>query len=224
MPLELTVGILAQLARDGDDEGAARYAALFELVGDVLAGHGLPRHDEPAGVEPYTLAMYGNEGIHSLRRVAAYLAAGRPVPPPAEEERRPAHLDDVVRAYYTAATRNISTAAFPHLMLHSDAEGVYVPAELPAVVIADPALELEGGAIGSAAGLEAECLLVADALHAPLALDPDGDELWDAAHGVGSREGWRRHGVECFTCLRLLALCRHSRESGAATVLRARLA
>jgi hypothetical protein len=218
---ELTVGILTALERRDDGDGVARYSELLATTSRVLVEHGEEAHREPARVEPFTLAMYGYEGLHALRRVAAHLAASGTVPEPLDDVAEEAHLDPVVRAYYRAATRDISQAAFPHLMLHSDAEGLWVPAPLGHVIVPDPAIALEGGAVGSSAGLLAECEVLAAALELPEGLDVDGDGLWDAAHGIGDRSGWRGRGVEAFTCLRLRAVARRSVDESAALVLHA---
>jgi hypothetical protein len=52
----------------------------------------------------------------------------------------------------------------------------------------------------------------------PFGIDPESEELWQASDQQGEGAGWRRYGVESFTCVRLLAAARESLKRGAAVV------
>jgi hypothetical protein len=186
----------------------------------VLAENGLPTYEEPetASWEPVSFDMYGYSGLHYLRRIAAHLAAGLPLPEPGDDG---ASEDPVQEAYYDAVTgkRKLFRRSprfdrrFDHLLVHSDAEGFYVPVEFDEVLFTD---DVPGTMLGSSQRLVRECEEVADALGVPRELDPESEELWNASANQGEGEDWRRYGVESFTCVRLLAAARASAERGAA--------
>ena len=73
--------------------------------------------------------------------------------------------------------------------------------------------------VGSAPRLLAECRRLAAALELPADLDPESDELAEAAAQQGQASGgWRRHGIAGFTALRLIRGCEQSIETGAALI------
>ena len=81
------------------------------------------------------------------------------------------------------------------------------------------ALDVTGDLIGSAPRLLAECMELAAALEVPADLDPESDEVWEAAESQGEGEvKWQRYGIESHTCLALIRACRASVETGAAVV------
>jgi hypothetical protein len=188
----------------------------------VLAENGLPTYTEPAEAswEPLSFDMYGYSGLHYLRRIAAHLAAGRGLPPPGDDD---ASSDPVQEAYYDAVTgkprlfRRGSKfdLRFDHLLVHSDAEGFYVPVEFEDVLFSD---DVPGAMLGSSHGLARECEELRSALDIPSDVGPESEELWRASEEQGEGEGWRRYGVESFTCVRLLAAARESLNRGAAVV------
>lgn len=105
---------------------------------------------------------------------------------------------------------------FDHLMLHSDAEGFYLPLEFPNVLFPDQSLEIAGGMVGSSYGLLSECERIAAALEIPANLDETSDALWEAADSQG--EGnlkWERYGIESSSCVCLMRGCMKSIETGA---------
>ena len=75
-----------------------------------------------------------------------------------------------------------------------------------------------GEMIGSSQQLLIECGRLREALGIPADLDAEAVELWDAADSQGQGEGWRRYGVEAFTCMRLLRAAELSVQRGAAIV------
>jgi hypothetical protein len=223
MGLEITVGFLVALAVD-DPESVPEFRPEFRALSDALVEAGHPPHEEPetADWEPLSFGMHSYSGLHYLRRIAAHLAAGRDVPPPGDES---VAEDDVLQSYYRAAgagglsgllrRKGAVDRRFDHLILHGDAEGVYVPAPFEEVLHSN---DVMGEAIGSAPKLARECEELMDALGVPDDLDPDGDEVWDASANQGEGDGWRRYGVEAFTSIRLLAAARASIERSAAVV------
>jgi hypothetical protein len=90
--------------------------------------------------------------------------------------------------------------------------------EFSNVIFPDPKLKVAGEMIGSAHCLLRECKRLADALAIPHGIDPESDELWEAADSQGEGDGWHRYGVESFTCVRLSHACEASIRSGAALV------
>ncbi len=222
MGLDITVGFLVDLA-EHDPEEVDDVRADFAVVNEVLADNGLPTYEEPVAAEwePFAVQMYGYSGLHYLRRIAAHLAAGRPLPPPGDDD---ASDDEVLAAYYgERGFRRLFRRGpsyefdgrFEHLIKHSDAEGFYVPVEFGAVIYDD---RIVGTMLGSSHALAHECAELARTLGIP-DLDPESEELWDAADEPGAGpEQWQRYGIESFTCARLLAAARLSVERGAAVV------
>jgi hypothetical protein len=104
-------------------------------------------------------------------------------------------------------------------MLHSDAEGYYVPQDFQSVIFPRSELEVPGGMIGSSHRLRAECQQLVDWLEIPESLDFESEELWEAAESP-SLDGpkWQEFGMESFGCLRLLRAAEYSVQTGAALV------
>ncbi|HVK77847.1 MAG TPA: hypothetical protein VM734_31290 [Kofleriaceae bacterium] len=226
MGLNISVGALAD-ELENDPEGKEHLREQLGLVNVVLAKAGLPAHAEPERCEGWGAEMFGYSGVHYLRRIAAHLELRGTLPGPGNSD---ASKDPVVAAYYDIATgtaRGLKRLlgkpkprrqSFDHLILHSDAEGFYVPIDFEDVLYADRALPLAGGMIGSSQRLLDECTRLRDALGIPEDVDPDGDLLWEAADRQGEGTGWERYGVEAFTCVRLLHGAKLSVERGAALV------
>lgn len=230
MGLSLEVGFLSDLKRH-DPDACSHYLGEFSRLNRFLAGAGLPEHDEPDELPEesvFSCDMWGYSGLHHLRRVAAHLALGRGLPPPTKED---ASKDAAVEEYYRLVTsaptglfarllgRKRTMLEFQHLMVHSDAEGYYLPQEFPAVLFPDEKLKIAGGMVGSVPRLLEECRHLARALRVPLDLDHESTELWEAAEKPGSSaDGWKHHGLEAFGCLRLIRACEASLATGAAVV------
>jgi hypothetical protein len=222
--LSISVGLGAEVREEGDDETLAYLEDQFEVINDLLESFGLPPHREPYELEAdqtLSLALFGYSGLHYLRRVAAHLALGEELPTPGDEE---AAGDPVLSEYYQLfdeqlAEGKAAAMRFQHLIIHSDAEGYYLPLDFPEVIHADPSLEVAGDTIGSAPRLLAECMELAAALELPDDLDPEADEVWEAAESQGEAEAkWQRYGIESHTCLALIRACRASVATGAAVV------
>ena len=229
MGLTLVVGALAE-AHELDGENAARLEAQFAAVNKALVAAGLPTHSEPtslAAERRWSGDMYGYSGVHYLRRIAAYVAAGRSLPRPGDDG---ASDDPVLDAYFAVVDGRAPTLfgrmlgrpkparAFDHLIVHSDAEGYYLPLEFRDVIIPDEELEIDGGMIGSSPALLRECERLAKVLGIPPDVTPESDELIEAAESQGEGAGYLRYGQEVFACVQLREAARHSVESGAAIV------
>lgn len=223
MGLAIEVGALASL-RELDPEGAELMEADFEAINRALRDKGLPEHREPRELPPdarWSADMYGYAGLHYLRRIAAHLAHDRPMPEPGRDD---AADDPLLDAYFTQAEpggggwlarlrkRPTLHRDYDHLIVHADAEGYYVPVDFASVLF----LEEAGGMVGSSQALLRECDRLAGVLGIPPNVDSDDEELWTAAANQGSGTGWRRYGIESFTCARLRDAARRSVATGAA--------
>lgn len=187
---------------------------MYEGLSEALVQAGLSPHKEPdsLGDDPaFSCQMRGYSGLHYLRRLAAYIGLGRGVPVPGTGD---ATEDPVLEEYY-----DVLAPGFEHLLLHSDAEGFYVPQDFEDVIFPDDALRIPGGTIGSSPRLLDECKRLAEWLELPLDTDPESDDVWDAADAPPS-DGpkWKRYGNESFSCIRLIRAAEASIESGAAIV------
>lgn len=225
MGLSIVVGLGAEV-REEDDQGTLEYLEQqFEVINELLESFGLPPHREPYELDAgqvVSFDMFGYSGLHYLRRVAAHLALDEELPPPGSEETT--SDDPALKDYYqlfdeSFAEGKAAGMRFQHLIVHSDAEGYYLPVEFDEVILADPALEVEGDMIGSSHRLLEECLELARALELPPDLDPESEEVWEAAENQGEGEAkWQRYGVESHACLRLIRACQASIATGAAVV------
>jgi hypothetical protein len=207
-----------------DPEYLEYFDGQVESVNKVLDAFGLPEYQEPFDIEEeqtFECDMLGYSGLHYLRRLAAHLALKGELPPPGDET---ASDDPVLNDYYRIFDASFTQGKaaeipFQHLIVHSDAEGFYVPVEFDEVIIPDASLEIAGGMIGSSHALLRECTELALALEIPEDLSLD-DGAFDAAfdaQGEGDAK-WERYRVESYTCLALIDACEASIETGAAVV------
>lgn len=228
MGLSLEVGILADL-REHDPEGAEVFEGFFEYAGAVLHKHRLPQHAEPRDCEVWSAQMYGYSGLHYLRRIAAHLDAGLAMPPPGDQDSSDdpilqAYFQDVVGQGPGLLKRLVKglprfSRSFDHLIVHSDAEGFYLPMDFPDVLLDEDDQQLPGGMLGSVPRLARELDRLASALGIPDHLHAEAEELWAAADAQGSgTETWQRYGIESFSCVVLREACQKSLASGAALV------
>lgn len=230
MGLGLEVGILADL-KIHDPEGFELFQEQFDYLNQLLQDRDLPLHNEPTSLSAeqhvWSCDMWGYSGLHNLRRIAAHLAFGESLPPPLTQNER-ASQDPMIEKYYKMAfkptshrkwTRNFGhpkelNLQFRHLLLHSDAEGFYLPLDFEEIIQDS---EVFGGTVGSSHQLLHECKVIAEKLELPLDMDHEAEELWDAASEPGrGEEKWQQYGVESFTCLRLIRACEVSIQQGAA--------
>jgi len=224
MGLNLAVGILADL-NEGDPEGADQVRDEIDAINRYLKTIGLPKHVEPVDCPVGGAEMYGYSGLHYLRRIAAYIELRGTLPPPGEDT---ASKDSVMEEYYSQLEEPSITffsrlfgkkkekkespkRTFDHLMLHSDAEGYYLPIDFEDVLFPPDEFKIPGGMIGSSIKLLEECKRLANHLELPLDMDQESDELWEASDSQGEGDlKWQRYGIESFTCLRLHNAALHS--------------
>lgn len=219
MGLSLMVGVLADM--QDDTEFAKRRFQQFEVLSRFLVSSGLQAHNEPrepGQVSQFSWQMFGYSGLHHLRRLAAYSALMQPLYTPARE--LPKGKDPIVEKYYQAVgDGSKSGLPFQHLMLHSDAEGYYVPQDFKKVLFPDPRLKIAGGTVGSSQRLLAECTYLAKAIELPLDISEEAKEVWDAADQPGAGPArWQKFGIEAFGCIRLIRACQFSIKTGVALV------
>jgi hypothetical protein len=192
MGLALEVGILADL-KDADEEGYAHDVDEFESLNNVILSEGLGEHVEPDELDGiFSCDMLSYTGIHYLRRIAVHLALGKPTPAPGNDETyRSIALTDECFDGLNAR----KDMKYQHLIVHSDAEGFYVPIDFERV-IATPTLTLSGGWVGSTQRLRAECTELAGVLRMPLDMHYESDEVSRAAdaqlhpRGQSPRRQW----------------------------------
>lgn len=194
----------------------------FTRLSACLSANGVKSFVEPSDLREgssFSCQMWGYSGLHHLRRFAAYIALERPMYVPART--LPQEEDETVQKYYSFADEGTrSDLPFRHLMLHSDAEGFYVPENFERVIHPGRRdYKALGGPIGSANQLLAECEALAKALKLPLTLDPESEEVWSAADQPGTGDvKWKQFGIESFSCVRLAHACKRAIETGAAVV------
>ena len=225
MGLSLIVGILADL-QQYDDEGLQHYLDEFAQINRILVEQGLPEHHEPTQMEGEVWSgdMPGYSGLHDVRRLAAYIWKGEPLPEPASVEVHyapekgclsgilelftgndlSAMSDPIVRQFNAdmqaiADGKSQSKSGFPatgfsHLMIHADFEGYYLPVDFQQVIFAD----VSGIMIGSSQRLLDELAFLADKIHLPL--DTDEEEIWQLLDStpVESDLLWKQYRREAF--------------------------
>ena len=111
---------------------------------------------------------------------------------------------------------------FDHLIMHSDAEGLYLPIEFEGVLLAANAETDYVEMIGSSHILLREIKVLASALELPLDLNPESEEVWQAAENARGMEPndtvWKRFGIESYICIRLYRAAKASVDNSAAIV------
>ena len=230
MGLSLSVGYLADLLSD-DPEGSTEVSSYFACLNQALVAAGYKPHREPFELDEslrFSCDMWGYSGLHHLRRIAAHAAFGLPMPPPIVVG---ATDDPVLKRYYSEVAQSPSLVArlfrsrigdglpYQHLIVHSDAEGYYVPQDFQRVIFSAVNLKIPGAMIGSVPQLLEECRALAKLLEIPDGLDAESDEMLEAAENPRSGAiQWQRYGIESFSCIRLLAACQASLNTGAAIV------
>jgi len=227
MGLSIEVGILADLL-ENDEEGAQSFIEEMNKLNPFLVSCGLRAHTEPEQCPVFSADMLGYSGLHYLRRIAPHLNLRGSLPAPGGDD---AAHDPILDEYYQLLNaprpglfgaligRKQVRREYDHLIVHSDAEGYYLPQDFPEVLFPPEELEIPGGMIGSSPRLLDETRRLAQAIELPLDMDPEADELWKAAETQGEGDAlWQRYGVESFTCLRLYHAARHSIEHSAALV------
>ena len=204
------------------------YRGGFASVNAALRAAGLPEHREASrgGRDlPLEIDMYGYSTIHHLRWVALHILRGRPIP---HAERDDVMDDPLMTDYYegegyaaelSPAQRSPGHASpwgFRHLLLHSDAEGYYLPQPFDEVLIPAERLKVPGGMIGSSPRLRDECAALARHMALPLETDPE--IAADLMAEGGGDEGWQRLASAAYACLQLHRAADVSVKYGAAII------
>jgi hypothetical protein len=220
--LNIRVGVLAS---NEDEDDTEYFVEQLELVNEALADNGLGEFREPKSVPADKLCDFDlgpYSWLHQLRRFAAHMDLRGEAPEPGDEH---AAEDPMLARYFTLAKRHnrpepgfvrrASGAAkpadetepkltFDHLILHSDAEGYYVPIAFPKVLYPSKD-DIAGAMIGSSQALAEECRRIARALEIPSHLHPESNELLEAIESQGEGDTmWKKYAIESFTCVRLL--------------------
>lgn len=217
----------------------------FAAVNRVLRRAGLPEHSEPRDIPEDSVSdlLIGRPAcLGMLRRVAASIALGKGLPEPAADFQGD---DPILQAYEDAShtwvftppgggagaqlsfdldvgappdVEAIEGPAFSHLLWHSDYCGYYLPLPLGPVLVVPRGWETLGSGpwIGSANSLLKECQQLAALIGYPRHL---GVEALREQGSPSAPDGWRRYGVEAFTCETLVRACEASIQSGCAMVL-----
>lgn len=240
MGLDIASGVLADLVIN-DEEGAEWFEEDVARLNSVLALAGLAPHVEPRDTDSRGVGTYGYGGLHYLRQCAAHLQYTGKLPPtwrpdqPSTddplyvrygEEFERENAEAVVGAFAKSSTRQ-----FDHLIMHSDAEGFYVPQDFERVIIAGAE---SYGWIGSSFALARECEQIARALEIPKELCADGEDqefgnaIVRASRVKTSRLSWfskkptaalwRNHPVASMLCAKLHNMATLSIKTGALLV------
>lgn len=241
MGLALEVGMLSDLTVN-DEEGTEWFREDLKKLDGVLANAGLAAHAEPAESAVHSTSTYGYSGLHYLRRCAAHLQFNGSLPPPLAPDEQAMH--DPLYTRYSAefvdendgaepgTFAKASTRLFDHLIMHSDAEGFYVPQDFDRVIISD---DQAYGWVGSSYALRRECARVAAALEIPseLFVDYESERFLKAIQNAqaAERKGWalfrpkpaplapwEQHPIAGMLCAKLHGFAGHSIQTGALLV------
>lgn len=228
MGLAIEVGYLRDM-KENDEEGYDWFINEMEKINSYLKEQDIPEHIESEEAEIWSIDMYGYSGLHYLRRLAAHIDKSDSLPIPGDEN---AANDEVLEKYCDNylkpkkpsifsffKNKKVEIGNFDHLIIHSDAEGYYLPIDFEKVLIPPDSLGIPGGIIGSSVRLLKECEKLAQFLNIPEDIHPEDDNLWDAVESQGESEIiWKKYGIESYTCLGLLYACRHSIKTRSAIV------
>jgi hypothetical protein len=202
MGLTASIGFLESL-RD-EPAGQARFRQRLTGVNAVLRAEGLPEHVEPTELPPHTyrseLDSIGWDWLHCLRRLHALVLHGVE-PTPAPENYPGRELDPMIDEELSVHLRS-------HLIVHSDADGWYVPIDFRDMLYGD----VPGRILGSSPRLLAELR----SLTGPLGIVPDVDDAEAARlNAVTDADPWWR---EKYAWLHLFEAARLSVELSTAIV------
>jgi hypothetical protein len=243
MGLDVTAGYLSDIAHE-DEEALEDPRPDFQALSDAVVAVGLKPHLEPETLPTdriYAERVGGYGSLHYARRLAAWLALERRLPPPLLMGGE-AGKDPVLQTFYNAHHLGImprrpislserllgwafrrqalppSTPPYEHLIVHSDCEGYYLPQDFERVIMLADAEDARLQMIGSAPRLLAECRTLAEAIALPDDFDPDADEPAEPTPAERAAEPWRAYPVESRVLSILMQACRASIENGAAVV------
>lgn len=209
--MNIVVGALVDAE---DDDYTEMVRADFLSISELLERVGAPQWTEPDldEEEGADFEAWGYSGLHTVRRLAVHLAADGRLPEPLVRTQRA--TDDPLLSKVYEDLPSDPPGPFDHLVHHSDCEGYYVPVDFAHVIVDK---KVPGGYLGSSSRLLTEIRRLAEALGLPEGLDPDSEEVSDAADAEDpAAEGWQRYRVESYVCLQLLRAAKLSVSTGAA--------
>jgi hypothetical protein len=225
----MTLTVAVGMPRDGAD--AARFNDQLAAVNLALDEAELDRHKEPEPAEGWQAELPGPEALHALGEIAGLIWKGRPIPQnrlidgkdaPAETALFEAILPHIFaarrppRRILFGRRRIVAPPPFAHLTVHSDREGLYIPADfpLPLVPIQMPKGTENFWPLGSVQRLQRELAEIAKALDIPDDLMPDDPALAKPADPAGPL--WKAQPFAVYSCLVLREACDRSLATGAA--------
>lgn len=167
MGLAIGLGVLADL-KIHDSEGEEWMRKQIAQLNVVLAKNGLSKHDEPEVIslpKRRSTTSFPYSFLHYLRRAYACVVEKKPVRTGKIEQKDFDFISDVS-----------VTTMDSHLLMHSDAEGFYVPQSF-----ADPICDdaVPGGFVGSSQRLRYELYKVGPGIGIPIKkgkLAPEDEE------------------------------------------------
>lgn len=228
MSLTVSVGI----PRDG--KAATRFRDHLAAVNLTLGEAKLDRHEEPEATTGWQAELPGPEALHALGEIAGLLWKNQPIPRdrPIDGKHAPSEttLFEAILPHIFAARRPprrilfgrrriIPPPPFAHLVVHSDSEGLYIPADfpLPLVPIQMPKGTETFWPLGSAKRLKKELAEIEKALGIPDDLMPGDPALARPADPAGPL--WNAQPFAVYSCLVLREACDRSLATGAAICL-----
>jgi hypothetical protein len=187
MSIAIGIGDLAMFLAEGDldPDEIEEFEEVYRQLNRFLTARGYPEHHEPRLLPPIPqraeLLSFPSRFLHSLRRAYVHHRMGRPLAP-LPDATDP--IDEALAAEYERP-RFVS-----HLVHFSDAEGFYLPVDLPEPLIAGPDETVLGGAVGSSVALRRELVDLAPTLDIPLV---DGEPTDETAAQLGSERHQKSH-------------------------------
>jgi hypothetical protein len=156
MGLAIGLGVLADL-KIHDSEGEAWMRKQIAQLNLVLTKNGLAQHDEPEVLSlpsRRSTSSFPYSCLHYLRRAYACVVEGKPVRTGEISQNDFAFISDVS-----------VTTMDSHLLMHSDAEGFYVPQSFRDPICDD---RVPGGFVGSSQRLRYELYRVGPGIGIPI--------------------------------------------------------
>ncbi|SHJ19697.1 hypothetical protein SAMN04488096_11051 [Mesonia phycicola] len=205
MGLTISSGILVDF-KDNEPEAFEAYKAIFENINTILAKNGVAPYEEPIEMnkEPLQFGGFPYSFLHHLRRFAAHVWEQKDnenwdwTPTPFSIDDEPG-ADAILEEHYTYMSS--------HLLTHSDAEGFYLPVELPEVLFDTEEAPVPGAMIGSSYDLLSE--LKSLTAHLGIGLD-ENDNLTnvDELNAIITNED--NFWIEILVCVTLIDAAKFS--------------
>lgn len=208
MGLAVSTGFLQEML-ELDVEGAQWFRTSLKPVNELLVSNGFDPHDEPESVPAMPVSGIGSfpySYLHYLRRAYARVLNDAPVTP----------LEEGANAAADSYIEDEVCMLSSHLLCHSDAEGLYVPIDMPDPLFDTDEPGVAGGMLGSSQGLLRELAVVAPAIG--IDLDDEGRVTDETASSINDDPEDHPLHIERLVWLTLHLAGRHSVEHGTAIV------